>query len=660
VQEVSALSGPPGLKAAVEQAFADDGPLVRAVDHFEPRAGQRAMASEVADTLTHGGVLLAEAGTGTGKTLAYLVPAILNRQRVLISTGTKNLQEQIYFKDIPALRSALGVPFTATYMKGRANYLCLHRLDQLRAHPAAPMDFVSSMDEWRRVTETGDRAELAGLEEDSSLWHDVSAVAETCLGQDCPQYRDCYVTRMRQRAAESDVVIVNHHLLCADASVRQSTYGEVIPDCHFAVVDEAHQLEDVATQYFGIAVSNWRVADVVRDAERALNLGMIEDPDSDLRHAISRVDDHSLTFFGALQMARHARGGLEERLRIGPGWFGDVLDDGLGLIAALGALGEQMRKRGGEDEPGAQPNEDASTLGRRATELRDQLTFLLEAADPAYVYFLETRNRGVFLRAAPIDVSKIIREMLFDRMTATIMTSATLTVEGSFDYVKNRLGVPDAESLVVQSEFDFSEQAILYLPKQMPPPNSSQFGDAVAREVRDLLMRTQGRAFVLFTSYSMLRSVRDRVAPDIPYPVIVQGTAPRSTLLGQFRSTPNAVLFATASFWQGVDVVGEQLSCVIIDKLPFASPGDPITAARIEAINAEGGNAFQDYQVPLAILALLQGLGRLIRHRTDRGVLAVLDPRLRTMGYGRRFLDSFPPAPVTQDPEAISRFFAVD
>lgn len=660
MQEVSALSGPPGLKAAVEQAFADDGPLVRAVDHFEPRAGQRAMASEVADTLTHGGVLLAEAGTGTGKTLAYLVPAILNRQRVLISTGTKNLQEQIYFKDIPALRSALGVPFTATYMKGRANYLCLHRLDQLRAHPAAPMDFVSSMDEWRRVTETGDRAELAGLEEDSSLWHDVSAVAETCLGQDCPQYRDCYVTRMRQRAAESDVVIVNHHLLCADASVRQSTYGEVIPDCHFAVVDEAHQLEDVATQYFGIAVSNWRVADVVRDAERALNLGMIEDPDSDLRHAISRVDDHSLTFFGALQMARHARGGLEERLRIGPGWFGDVLDDGLGLIAALGALGEQMRKRGGEDEPGAQPNEDASTLGRRATELRDQLTFLLEAADPAYVYFLETRNRGVFLRAAPIDVSKIIREMLFDRMTATIMTSATLTVEGSFDYVKNRLGVPDAESLVVQSEFDFSEQAILYLPKQMPPPNSSQFGDAVAREVRDLLMRTQGRAFVLFTSYSMLRSVRDRVAPDIPYPVIVQGTAPRSTLLGQFRSTPNAVLFATASFWQGVDVVGEQLSCVIIDKLPFASPGDPITAARIEAINAEGGNAFQDYQVPLAILALLQGLGRLIRHRTDRGVLAVLDPRLRTMGYGRRFLDSFPPAPVTQDPEAISRFFAVD
>ena len=656
--EVPAVPGTSGLKPAVEAAFADDGPLVRAVDQFEPRAGQRAMAAACADTLAHGGVLLAEAGTGTGKTLAYLVPAILSRQRVLISTGTKNLQEQIYFKDIPALRTALGVPFTATCMKGRANYLCLHRLDQLRAHPAAPMDFISTIDEWRRVTETGDRAELGGLEEDSSLWHDVSAQAETCLGSDCPQYRECYVTTMRQRAAESDLVIVNHHLLCADASVRQSTYGEVIPECHHAIIDEAHHLEDVATQYFGIAVSNYRVSDLVRDSERALNLGMIEDFDSELRHAVTRVDDHSLTFFGALQTARHARGGFEERLRIGPGWFGDVLDDGLGLIAALGGLDDEMRKKAGGDEPGAQANEDAATLARRAAELRDHLTFLLEAANPAFVYFLETRNRGVFLRAAPIDVSQIINEMLFNRMRATVMTSATLTVAGSFDYVKGRLGVPDADCVRVQSEFDFAEQAILYLPRMMPPPKSPQYGDAVAREVRDLLIRTEGRAFVLFTSYAMLRTVRDLVAPDLPYPVIVQGTAPRGTLLAQFRTTPNAVLFATSSFWQGVDVVGEQLSCVIIDKLPFASPGDPITAARIEAINAEGGDAFQDYQVPLAILAMLQGLGRLIRHRTDRGVLAVLDPRLRTMAYGRRFLDSFPPAPVTQNPEAITRFFA--
>ena len=616
------------------------------------------MAAAVGQTLQHGGVLLAEAGTGTGKTLAYLVPAILNRQRVLISTGTKNLQEQIYFKDIPALQTALGVRFQAAYMKGRANYLCLHRLDQLRAAPFAAPDFISMIDEWRRVTESGDRAELSELPEDSALWHDVSATAETCLGTDCPQYRECYVTRMRQRAAESDLVIVNHHLLCADASVRQSSYGEVIPDCEYAVIDEAHQLEDIATQYFGISVSNYRVADLVRDAERALNLGEIEDDGSELRHEISHIDDHSHAFFGALAMARHSRGGLDERLRIGPDWFGDIVDQGLALVGSLDTFAASMTRRAGSEESGAQLNEDAATLARRAVEVRDHLRFLLEASDPGFVYFLETRNRGVFLRAAPIDVSALVREMLFDRMRATVMTSATLTVEGSFDYVKGRLGVNDADSLRVPSEFDFSEQAILYLPRKMPSPKSPEFADAVARETIELLIRTRGRAFVLFTSYAMLRAVRDRVQRELPYPLIAQGNAPRSVLLDQFRSTPNAVLFATSSFWQGVDVAGEQLSCVIIDKLPFASPGDPITAARIEAILNDGGDAFQDYQVPLAVLAMLQGLGRLIRHRTDRGVLAVLDPRLRTMGYGRRFLDSFPPAPITSDLEAVARFFA--
>ena len=657
--EVPALPGTPGLVSAVEAAFADGGVLAQAVEQFEPRAGQRAMALAVAQIFGDGGVLLAEAGTGTGKTLAYLVPAILSRQRVLISTGTKNLQEQIYFKDLPVLREALGVPFKAAYMKGRANYLCLHRLDQLRASPAVPHDFVSMVDEWRSVTDTGDRAELRDLPEDSSLWHDVSATADTCLGNNCPQYQECYVTRMRQKAAESDLVIVNHHLLCADASVRQSSYGEVIPECRYAVLDEAHQLEDVATQYFGIAISNYRVDDLVRDGERALNLGTIEDADSNLRRSLRRVDDHAREFFGRLAMARQSRGSFgEERVRVSGEWFGDIVDDGLGLISGLDALQHDMARMAGTGTGGSIANEDAASLSQRAGEMRENLSFLLEASNPSFVYFLETRNRGVFLRAAPIDVSSIIREQLLDRMRATILTSATLTVAGSFEYVKRRLGADDANQLRVPSEFDFTEQAILYLPKQMPAPKSPEYGEAVAREVLDLLLRTEGRAFVLFTSYAMLRSVRDRVELDLPYPLIVQGTAPRSALLAQFRATPNAVLFATSSFWQGVDVVGEQLSCVIIDKLPFASPGDPITAARIEAITAEGGDAFQEYQVPLAILAMLQGLGRLIRHRSDRGVLAVLDPRLRTMGYGRRFLDSFPPAPVTQNPEAVSRFFA--
>jgi ATP-dependent DNA helicase DinG len=387
---------------------------------------------------------------------------------------------------------------------------------------------------------------------------------------------------------------------------------------------------------------------------------MIEDFDSDLRHAVTRVDDHSLTFFGALQTARHARGGFEERLRIGPGWFGDVLDDGLGLIAALGGLDDAMRKKAGSDEAGAQVNEDAATLARRAAELRDHLTFLLEAANPSFVYFLETRNRGVFLRAAPIDVSHIINEMLFNRMRATIMTSATLTVAGSFDYVKGRLGVSDADCVRVQSEFDFSEQAILYLPSRCRRPNRHSTARPWPGKSATLLIRTEGRAFVLFTSYAMLRTVRDLVEPDLPYPVIVQGTAPAARCSRNSDRPRTRCCLPPRPFWQGVDVVGEQLSCVIIDKLPFASPGDPITAARIEAINAEGGDAFQDYQVPLAILAMLQGLGRLIRHRTDRGVLAVLDPRLRTMAYGRRFLDSFPPAPVTQNPRRSHAFSQAD
>jgi ATP-dependent DNA helicase DinG len=316
-----------------------------------------------------------------------------------------------------------------------------------------------------------------------------------------------------------------------------------------------------------------------------------------------------------------------------------------------------MALAGGRGVPGQDTNEDALAIARRAGELRDDLQFLLAANDSAYVYFLETRGRGVFLRAAPIDVSAIVKAQLLDRMRATVLTSATLAVEGSFEYVRRRLGIDDAVELRVPSEFDFATQSLLYLPRRMPPPKTPAFVDAVAAQVVAILTRTEGRAFVLFTSYAMMRAVYEAIMGSTPYPLLLQGTAPRSALLKQFRDTPHAVLLATSSFWQGVDVVGEQLSCVVIDKLPFASPGDPITAARIEAITAGGGDAFNDYQVPLAILTLRQGLGRLIRHRTDRGVLAVLDPRLRTMGYGRRFLESLPPSPVTQDVAEIGRFF---
>jgi ATP-dependent DNA helicase DinG len=644
----------------VDEAFADNGPLAAAIDQFEPRAGQRRMAHAVSSTLATGGILLAEAGTGTGKTLAYLVPAILSGHRVLVSTGTKNLQEQIYFKDIPALQQALPVKFTATYMKGRANYLCLHRLDQARASLAPGL--LDSIHEWASTTQTGDRAEIEDLPDDSGIWNEISASADTCLGGECPQYQQCWVTRMRQRAAESDVVIVNHHLLCADAAVRQSSYGEVIPECKFLILDEAHQIEDIVTQYFGISISNYRVEDLVRDGDRLLNTGVVADDDGDGRRAISRVADHAKSFFAGIALARRARGrGGEERLRIGPDWFSDLMGEGLALGTALDGLEAVMALLGGEGGgAGREANEDAMTIARRAGEIRDDLRFLLAASDGGHVYFVETRGRGVFLRAAPIDVSQIVREQLLERMHATVLTSATLSIGGSFEYARRRLGIRQAAEICVPSEFDFASQSLLYLPRQMPAPKSFAFSDAVAGQVREILTRTEGRAFVLFTSYAMMHAVFEAVLGSVPYPLLVQGTAPRGTLLKQFRTTPHAVLFATSAFWQGVDVVGEQLSCVVIDKLPFASPGDPITAARIEAITADGGDAFGEYQVPLAILTLLQGLGRLIRHRTDRGVLAVLDPRLRTMGYGRRFLQALPPSPITHDLTDIGRFFAPD
>jgi ATP-dependent DNA helicase DinG len=652
------------LHAAVAAAFAGTGPLANALPGFEARRGQLEMADRAADVFSDGGVLLAEAGTGTGKTLAYLIPAILSRRRVLVSTGTKNLQEQIFYKDLPVLRESLGLPFTATYMKGRGNYLCLHRFESFKEGGTAQSlgftrdesIYVRLIDEWRTQTGTGDRAELEDLPEDLPFWKDIAATSENCIGTECPHYNDCFITRMRQRAAESDLVVVNHHLLCADAAVRQSAYGEVIPTCHYAVVDEAHQLEDVATQYFGITVSNYRVDDLGRDVDRAVAAKLLPDEETadNLKTRAERVRDHARAFFSVLQLIRFDAPGAvgnETRMRIGASQLNRVADEGLSLVRALEAL-EADIALAREAPP------DVLALATRAAELRKDLDFLLRADDTGFVYYLDVRGRGVFLRASPIDVSSIVRDLLLDRMSGTVLTSATLTVDGSFEYVRSRLGVRKAQEIRLPSEFDYSQQAILYLPKRMPDPRSREFAPAVAREVVEIVKRTKGRAFVLFTSYANLREVHARASTEIEYPILVQGTAPRSALLRDFKAMANAVLLATSSFWQGVDVVGEALSCVIIDKLPFASPGDPITSARIEAITAAGGSAFGEYQIPLAILSLQQGLGRLIRHRQDRGVLAVLDPRLRSMGYGRRFLNSLPPAPVTSELQDIDGFFA--
>jgi ATP-dependent DNA helicase DinG len=670
---------PDELTDRVARVFADSGTLAKALPSYESRAAQRTMADAVAGTLQHGGVLLVEAGTGTGKTLAYLVPAILSGHRVLVSTGTKNLQEQIYFKDLGVLRAALGVPFTATYMKGRGNYLCLHRFDSFRESAisgtarlfgeSAAQIFLPIIEQWSKTTETGDRAEIADLPEDLPFWGDIAATSENCIGTECPRYTECFVTRMRSRAAESNVVVVNHHLLCADAAVRQSAYGEVIPECHYAIVDEAHQLEDVATQYFGITVSTYRLEELARDGERLIATGAAGDKGRDLGAAVERVRDRAHTFFRIVANAVPLRSqqGSDSRVRITAATLEPYYEDAALLMGSLdqlqatAALIKPAAAATGQASAPAEPVKlDLAGLAHRAGELRDELRFVLQAAERDYVYFLETRGRGMFLRAAPIDVSNILRDMLFDRMKGTVLTSATLTVDGRFDYIRGRLGLERSgvtTALKLASEFDYARQAILYLPRRMPDPRSVDFSAAAGREIISILEASRGRAFVLFTSYAAMRAIHAIAEVELPFPILVQGSAPRSALLEQFRTTPNAVLLATSSFWQGVDVMGEALSCVIIDKLPFASPGDPITAARIEAVADRGGQPFGDYQVPLAILALLQGLGRLIRHRDDRGVLAVLDPRLQTMGYGRRFLASLPPAVITRDVSDIRRFF---
>ena len=677
------------LRASVKEVFQKDGSLAKVLEHYEIRKSQQQIADSVAITANQGGTLLAEAGAGTGKTLAYLVPLILNKQRVIISTGTKNLQEQIFFKDLPVLRKIFSVPFTATMMKGRSNYLCLHRFNQVseadRLRTTLPFSkskkpndseqqiFLPLIQEWARHTNTGDRSELHDLPEDLPLWHDIAATADTCLGSECEQYDECFVTRMRQEAAEADVVIVNHHLLCADAVVRESAFGEVIPACTTLVVDEAHQLEDVATQHFGISLNSHGVNELVRDAERLLTSRPLtlqpdgRDTNEEIRQAFIKVANQARQFFTGLELAvaadvqsddiRGTSNLIERKLRYTEESFSEHFENSNMLVGALDALKTILAKGLTSTKSlEIKLKNELSNLTKRTSTISKKLEFLSRATDIDYVYYLNTRSHGVTLCASPIDVSKIINESLLDRMQTIILTSATLTIDGSFNYVRKRLGVQEAHEIRVSSEFDYATQTILYLPQHMPSPRSCSFAESAAQKIVGLLEQSKGRAFVLFTSHAVLREVHPIIEAAVTFPVLVQGRAPRSALLSEFRATPHAVLMATSSFWQGVDVVGESLSCVIIDKLPFASPSDPVTAARIEAIAAEGGDPFSDYQVPVAVLALQQGLGRLIRHRNDRGVLAVLDPRIQTMDYGKRFLDSLPPAPRTNDLRVVKDF----
>ncbi len=666
----------------MQSIFGPDGLIAKAHPEYEHRPGQIDMAEAVLRAFEQKQHLIVEAGTGTGKTLAYLVPAIAaacgSGARVVISTGTKNLQEQLMEKDIPFLQDVLPKKFRAAVMKGRNNYACLHRINRAESTPILEgLDQIDQFDEvfrWVTQTETGDRGELSNLPENLPFWRHIDARSDTCLGQKCPDFDPCFVTRMRQRATDADVIVVNHHLFFADLALRNGAYGAVLPDYAAVILDEAHQIEDVASEYFGLGVSSYQIEDLLRD----LSYLKLEDRETErqYRHLSARVQRFADAFWISFREGR----GLEGRFALASRSGRPTVREELHWEADTEA---GMREKHSQDAeaPGAtaataldhalyrletaldalkDPPTDAENILRRVRQLRFDLNFIVKAEDKQFVYWIERRGRGVFLRASPIDVSGLLQDRLFDKVPTVVLTSATLSSAGNFRFIRERLGLDQGEEMIAESNFDFRNQALLYLPRQMPDPRSPQWGRAAADEVIRILKATRGRAFVLSTSNSGMNELYERVASQIDYPCFVQGSTAKSELLKKFRSTPHAVLFATSSFWQGVDVRGEQLSCVIIDKLPFAVPSDPVVAARQRHIEDQGGSSFYEYSVPQAVISLKQGLGRLIRSTTDRGLLAVLDPRLRTKMYGKTFLQSLPPCRITSDVDDLIRFFGTE
>ena len=641
----------PSTGPTMEEIFGPGGFLERSmIGGYEHRPAQLQMAEAVHDAFAKHHHTVVEAGTGTGKTLAYLLPAICSGRRVVISTATKSLQEQLYQKDVPFLQKHFAPNLKVAVMKGRSNFLCLSKMHALADQPMLKgmeeVDAFRQIRDWSKLTETGDRAELTFLPDDSELWSRIDARRDTCTGKKCPEFENCFLTQMQNRAKEADLIIVNHHLFFADLALKQDDFGSILPEYSAVVFDEAHEMEDVASDYFGQQISNYRFEELARDADHAMRLTKTGSPT--LLRRTQRIREKSRAFFdsfpprdGRFPFTRQEREAFLEQNR-------EAYD---ALLNACKAMETEFAAL-------TQKPEELTRIARRSFEIRQEFSFLFESNEKNYVYWFERRNKGVFLAATPIDISQILREKLFETFDTVILTSATLTVAGRFEFIRQRLGLDHAKECALPPEFDFQQQALLYLPQKMPDVRDAGFPGKAADEIVQLLELSQGRAFCLFTSYSQMNDLFERVRTRVEFPLMLQGTAPRSVLLERFKNTPNAVLFATASFWQGVDVPGEQLSCVIVDRLPFAVPSDPIVAARVRALQDEGRNPFSEFQVPEAVLALKQGFGRLIRAKTDRGVLALLDTRIQRMPYGKIFLESLPRYRRTNDLEDVSRFLS--
>jgi ATP-dependent DNA helicase DinG len=630
---------------SIPELLGSDGPLAQHIAGFAPRTQQQEMAEAVRQTLADNGLLMAEAGTGTGKTYAYLVPALLSGKKVLISTGTKNLQDQLFHRDLPTVAKALGVSVPLALLKGRANYLCHHRLQLTESEGRlvpAQQDQLARIRSWLARTDSGDINELSEVPEGAPIWPRVTSTTDNCLGSECPVFSDCFVVKARKAAQAAEVLVVNHHLFFADMALRDEGFGEVLPGVNAFIFDEAHQLPEVASNFFGLNLSGRQLLDLGRDT---LVEAHAEAPDvkqaADLAAALERaVQDFRLALGVDVRRAPWALVQNETALATALASLRRALADLEALLEALAERGKGLER-----------------CWRRCLELQARLGEFEDGVEQAQIQWFETHSRGFVLHLTPLDISDTFRAYVDGQKSAWVFTSATLAVGDSFQHFARSLGVEDARSRRWDSPFDFAQQALLYVPTAMPEPNSRGYTEAVVAAARPVLAASGGRAFLLMTSHRALRQAAELLRDSLDYPLLVQGDLPRDELLSRFRRLGNAVLIGTSSFWEGVDVRGEALSCVIIDKLPFAAPDDPVLQARLAAMRAGGLNPFMDYQLPQAVITLKQGVGRLIRDVHDRGVLMICDPRLYSKPYGRVFRASLPPMPISREAAAVTRFF---